>query len=155
MGNSLFDQLKKSGLIDEKKAKQAKKEKHRQVKQLKGKKTKPLAESKLHVKQADAEKVARDRKLNQQRKQAAEKNAIAAQIKQLIQMNRIKKTDGQIGFNFIDGNKIQLLYVTGSRINWLRTYWLSSSLKAVMNLSFKVRENQTSRYLVPASNLIS
>ena len=113
MGNSLFDQLKKSGLIDEKKAKQAKKEKHRQVKQLKGKKTKPLAESKLHVKQADAEKVARDRKLNQQRKQAAEKNAIAAQIKQLIQMNRIKKTDGQIGFNFIDGDKIQLLYVTG------------------------------------------
>ena len=112
MGNSLFDQLKKSGLVDEKKAKQAKKEKHRQAKQHKGKLARPVAQSKLLAQQAQAEKVARDRELNLQRKQAAEKIAIAAQIKQLIQMNRIEDCDGEIGFNFTDGDKVQRLYVT-------------------------------------------
>lgn len=112
MGNSLFDQLKKSGLVDEKKAKQAKKEKHRQVKQHKGKQARPLVESKLLAQQAQTEKVARDRELNRQRKQVAEQNAIAAQIKQLIQMNRIEESDGEIGFNFVDGNTVHRFYVT-------------------------------------------
>jgi uncharacterized protein len=112
MGNSLFDQLKKSGLVDDKTAKQAKKDKQKQAKQQKGKKAKPLAESKLLAQQAQAEKVARDRELNQQRKLAAEQVALAAQIKQLIQMNRIEDAQGDIGFNFTDGNKVQRLYVT-------------------------------------------
>lgn len=112
MGNSLFDQLKKSGLVDEKKAKQAKKEKQKQAKQQKGKKAKPLAASTLLAQQAQAEKVARDRELNQQRKLAAEQVALSAQIKQLIQMNRIEDSQGEIGFNFADGAKVQRLYVT-------------------------------------------
>ncbi len=114
MGNSLFDQLEKSGLVDEKKAKQAKKDKRKQNKQNKqkrGKQAQPLDESKLRAQQAQAEKAARDRELNQQRMQAAEKIAIAAQIKQLIQMNCIEYSDGEIGFNFTDGNKIQRIYV--------------------------------------------
>ena len=46
MGNSLFDQLKKTGLIDEKKAQQIKKEKHQLTKQQKSKKSGALSESK-------------------------------------------------------------------------------------------------------------
>ncbi len=112
MGNSLFDQLQKSGLVNEQKAKQAKKDKQKQAKQQKSKKAKPVAESKLLAQQAQAEKVARDRELNQQRKQAAEQVAMAAQIKQLIQMNCIEDSQGDIAFNFTDGNKVQRLYVT-------------------------------------------
>lgn len=112
MGNSLFDQLKKTGLVDDKTAKQAKKDKQKQAKQQKGKKAKPLAESKLLAQQAQAEKVARDRELNQQRKLAAEQVALAAQIKQLVQMNRIEDGEGDIAFNFTDGNKVQRLHVT-------------------------------------------
>jgi uncharacterized protein YaiL (DUF2058 family) len=112
MGNSLFDQLKKSGLVDEKKAKQAKKKKYKQIKQNKNKKTKPLAESKLMAQRTQADKVARDRELNLQRNIAAEKVAIAAQIKQLIQMNSIEDGDGDLGFNFTDGDKVQRIYVT-------------------------------------------
>jgi uncharacterized protein len=112
MGNSLFDQLQKSGLVDEQKARQAKKDKQKQAKMQKGKKAKPLAESKLLAQKAQADKVARDRELNQQRKQAAEQVALAAQIKQLIQMNRIEDIQGEIRFNFTDGNKVQHLYVT-------------------------------------------
>ncbi len=112
MGNSLFDQLEKSGLVDEKKAKQVKKDKRKQAKQKRGKGTQTQDESKLRAQQAQAEKTARDRELNQQRLQEAEKKAIAAQIKQLIDMNRIENSDGDIGFNFTDGNKVQRLYVS-------------------------------------------
>ena len=38
--------------------------------------------------------------------------ALGAQIRQLIQTNRIKDIEGKIGFNFVDGNKIQRLFVT-------------------------------------------
>lgn len=112
MGNSLFDQLKKTGLVDDKTAKQAKKDKQKQAKQQKGKNAKPLAESKVLAQQAQAEKVARDRDLNQQRKLAAEQVALAAQIKQLVQMNRIEDAEGDIVFNFTDGSKVPRLYVT-------------------------------------------
>ncbi len=112
MGNTLFDQLKQSGLIDEKKANQIKKEKHKLTKQQKSKKARPQSESKQRVQQAQAEKAARDRKLNQQRKKTKEQQAIAAQIRQLIHMNRIEHGDGDIKFNFTDGNKVQRLYVT-------------------------------------------
>jgi uncharacterized protein len=112
MGNSLFDQLNKSGLVDDKKAKQAKKDLRKQAKQKRGKKAQPLDESKQRAQQAQSEKAARDRELNQQRLQEAEKKAIAAQIKQLIQMNRIEDSDGEIGFNFTDGNKVQKIYVS-------------------------------------------
>jgi uncharacterized protein YaiL (DUF2058 family) len=114
MGNTLFDQLKKSGLIDKKKATQAKKEKHKRIKQQKGKKAKALVKSKQWVQEAQAKKVARDRKLNQQRKQAAEQKAVTAQIKQLIQANRLEDIQGEIGYNFVDGKQVQRLYVTSA-----------------------------------------
>ena len=77
MGNSLFDQLKKSGLVDKNKARKVK---HSQYKSKKQKVKKGSAaqvdEAKLLAQKAHAEKVERDRKLNQQRKEAAERNAI-------------------------------------------------------------------------------
>lgn len=112
MANSLFDQLQKSGLVDGKKASQVRKEKHRQRKRQKGAQTSPADETRLRACQTQAEKVARDRELNQQHKEAAGQRAIAAQIRQLIQMNRIDTGDGEIGFNFTDGSKVQCLYVT-------------------------------------------
>jgi uncharacterized protein YaiL (DUF2058 family) len=112
MGNSLFDQLKKSGLIDEKKANKLKREKHKLAKQQKSKQSKPQAESRQRAQQAQAEKAQRDRELNHKRKKAVEEREIAAQIKQLIEMNRIEVGAGDIGFNFTDGNEVQRLHVT-------------------------------------------
>ena len=66
MGNSLFDQLKKTGLIDTKKANKSKKEKHKLTKQHKGKVPQSLSESKLRVQQTQTKKSERDRKLNRQ-----------------------------------------------------------------------------------------
>ncbi|MDH5377579.1 MAG: DUF2058 domain-containing protein [Gammaproteobacteria bacterium] len=113
MANSLFDQLQKSGLIDEKKAKKAKQNQYKSNKQKKKKGTAAeLDEAKLLAQKAHAEKVERDRLLNQQRKEEAERKAIAAQIKQLIESNCIKDRDGDIAYNFTDANVVKKIHVS-------------------------------------------
>ncbi len=113
MGNSLLDQLKKSGLVDKSKAQ---KSKHSQYKNKKQKSKKGAAaqldEATILANQAHAEKVERDRQLNQQLKEEAERTAITAQIKQLIETNRIKEYDGDIAYNFTDANIVKRLYVS-------------------------------------------
>ena len=45
------------------------------------------------------------------------KKAIAAQIRQLIEVNRAPKGDGDVAYNFQDANKIQRIYVTEATRN--------------------------------------
>lgn len=113
MGNTLFDQLKKSGLVDEKKAKKVKHDQYKSSKQ-KTKKGTPaqVADAKLLADKAHAEKVERDRLLNQQRKEEADRKALAAQIRQLIESNRVANREGEQVFNFTDGSLIKRLYVS-------------------------------------------
>jgi len=99
------------GLVDEKKVKQVKKEKHKQAKQ-QGKKAGAVDEARLLVQQAAAEKAERDRELNRQRKEEAERKALAAQVRQLIEVNCLPKGEGDIAYNFSDDNKVKRLYVT-------------------------------------------
>lgn len=114
MGNSLLEQLKKTGLVDEKKARKVKQGKHQSRKQ-KGKKkgaAPELSEAERLAQQARAEKAERDRLLNQQRKEAAERKAIAAQIRQLIETNRVRDRDGDIAYNFSDGKVLKRIHVS-------------------------------------------
>jgi len=113
MGNSLFDQLKKSGLVDKNKAQKVK---HSQYKNKKQKSSKGAAaqvdEAKLLAQKAHAEKVERDRQLNQQLKEEAERKAVAAQIKQLIESNCVEERDGDIAYNFTDANVVKRIHVS-------------------------------------------
>ncbi len=110
MANSLFDQLKKSGLVDDKKARKIKKEKHQKKKE---KKSAESGDDSLQLAQAAlADKAARDRLLNKQRQEQAEQKAIAAQIRQLIEMNRIDNRDGDVAFSFSDGKRVQRIHIT-------------------------------------------
>ena len=113
MGNSLLEQLKKSGLVDEKKARKAKQGKYlgKKNKAKKGSEE-PVNEAKLLAQRAHAEKVERDRQLNQQQKEKAEQKAIFAQIKQLIETNRIEDRDGDIAYNFTDANVVKRIHVS-------------------------------------------
>jgi len=110
MGNSLLDQLKKSGLVDDKKANKAQKAKHKQAK--KQRQDKAIDEDKLRLQQQQAEKVTRDRELNLQRKKEADKKAIRAQIRQLIELNQLTDYDGEISYNFTDNNVIKSIYLS-------------------------------------------
>jgi uncharacterized protein YaiL (DUF2058 family) len=69
-------------------------------------------ENKEAARQALAEKSRHDRELNQALNSKSQRKAINAQIKQLIETNKLEKGRGDIGFNFIDGKKVKKLYVT-------------------------------------------
>ncbi len=53
----------------------------------------------------------RDKLLSEQQKQAALSKEYKAQVKQLIEMNRITVARGDIGFNFTDNNLIKKIMV--------------------------------------------
>lgn len=108
---SLQDQLMKSGLVDQKKAKKLKQEKRKQQKQ-QGKGQPVIDEAKQAAKRAMAEKAARDSEINRKNHAIAEQKAIQAQIIQLIELNRIERSKGDISYQFVDGKKIKKLYVS-------------------------------------------
>jgi len=56
--------------------------------------------------------VERDRELNQKKQEEIERKAIAAQVRQLIETNRVKERDGDIVYHFADGNVVKRLYVS-------------------------------------------
>ncbi|QSA98835.1 DUF2058 domain-containing protein [Methylococcus sp. EFPC2] len=113
MSNALRDQLLKAGLVNEKQAKQAAKEKQKEAKRQHGQKPSADAEQeRLRAQRAQAEKVERDRQLNQQRQADAERKALQAQIRQLVEAHRVAKGESETPFNFADGGKVKRLYVS-------------------------------------------
>jgi len=110
MSKSLAEQLLKAGLGDAKKLKNIKKEQHKERVQA-GKKGQVVNEATVLAEQARQAQIARDKELNQQKKAEADKKALAAQVKQIIEMNIIRDK-GELGFNFTDGNKIKKIYVS-------------------------------------------
>lgn len=112
MSSSLQDQLLKSGLADSKKAKKIAKEKRKAVNVAKHTGETLVDENKEAVKLAITEKAQRDRELNKALNSKAQRKAINAQIKQLIDSNKLEKGKGDVGFNFTDGKNVKSLYVS-------------------------------------------
>jgi len=112
MANSFGDQLLKAGLVSKDKLNKAKKSRYRQQKAEKNRKDKDVSEAAESARRVAAEKAARDRALNQQQKEAAERKAIQAQIRQLVELNRLSRDGGEMGYNFQDGTAIRKLFVT-------------------------------------------
>lgn len=108
---SLQDQLLKAGVVDDKKAKKIKREQRKAEKgQPKGKVQ--VDQDKEQVRIAREQKAAKDRELNKKRQEAAQEKAVAAQIIQLIKMNRIDRGAGELAYQFADGSKIKKIYIT-------------------------------------------
>jgi uncharacterized protein YaiL (DUF2058 family) len=126
---SLQEQLLKAGIVDKQKAKQVEQEKRKQTKQSHKGHTQ-VNETKELAKKALAEKTVRDREINRQREASAELKAIAAQIKQLIEVNRIDRQGGETAYQFTDGTKIKKIYVSPLLHNQL-----SKGLIAVVRLN--------------------
>ena len=115
MAGSLFDQLKKSGLVDDKKAKQVQRQKQQQSKKNKANKVKKgesveSTATQLAAKAA-AEKAERDRQLNLERQHAQAKKAQQAELRQIIQTNQLKGFEGDKPFNFADENQVKTINV--------------------------------------------
>ncbi|MCF6281426.1 MAG: DUF2058 domain-containing protein [Candidatus Polarisedimenticolaceae bacterium] len=110
MANSFQDQFLKAGLVDKKKASKARKEKGKENRQ-KAKGAKITNEAKLQAERLLVEKKEHDRQLNLEKKEAADAKAIIAQIRQLIEVNRLSRKEGDIAFNFVDGTKVKKIYL--------------------------------------------
>jgi uncharacterized protein YaiL (DUF2058 family) len=106
---SLREQLLAAGLGTRKQAKQAE---HQQRQQARNQQAAQEAAKKREERAAAAAaKAARDRELNRQQQERAEKKARWAQIRQLIEENRIAKPESDDYFNFIDREKVRRIPV--------------------------------------------
>lgn len=106
MAGSLKDQLLKAGLVTTRQVKQSEHQQRKSKKQL------APAQPDKERQRAEQQKAERDRELNRKRQEEAERKAIAAQIKQLIEANRVEKTEGEVPYNFVDGTKVRRIYVS-------------------------------------------
>lgn len=122
---SLQDQLLKTGMIDAKKAKLAEKEKRKNDKKIRKGQAEADTTAKEAAEKARQEKLTKDREANLKAKKIADEKAIAAQIIQLIETNKINRSSGDIGsqnigskdigYQFVDEKKIKKLYVNAEQ----------------------------------------
>ncbi|MDH3979119.1 MAG: DUF2058 domain-containing protein [Gammaproteobacteria bacterium] len=112
MANSFGDQFLKAGLVSKTQLNKANKSKHKQQKQKNKQKIEVVDEAAVAARQAAAEKVARDRELNRQKKEEDERKAVRAQVRQLVELNRLPRDDGETGYNFQDGKAIKKIFVS-------------------------------------------
>ncbi|RWR02210.1 hypothetical protein ED28_09065 [[Pantoea] beijingensis] len=100
---TLQEQLLKAGLVTTKKMAKV---------QRTAKKSRVQArEAREAVEENKKAQLERDKQLNEQQKQAFLSKEYKAQVKQLIEMNRINISKGDIGFNFTDHNLIKKIIV--------------------------------------------
>lgn len=109
---SLQEQLLKSGLASDAKAKQVKADKRKQAKQQRNNGVEIVDEVKLKAEQARLQQAERDRELNQLRKQSEEQKALAAQLRQIVETNRIAQDEQGVAYRFNDANKVKTVYVS-------------------------------------------
>lgn len=100
---TLQEQMLKAGLVSSKKMAKV---------QRTAKKSRAQArEAREAVEENKKAQLERDKQLSEQQKQAVLAKEFRAQVKQLIEMNRITVAKGNITFNFTDGNLIKKIEV--------------------------------------------
>ena len=111
MANPFQDQFLKAGLTDKGKVEKAKRKQRKQKNQKNRHEIDQLNDDQKRLQAETEQKAARDRQLNEQKHQQSKQNEIAAQIKQLIEMNSILPASGEQAepFQFDHGGKIKQL----------------------------------------------
>lgn len=113
--NALQAQLLKAGLVDNKKAKKLSKQAIHEKRT--GDSTE--AEIKAKIEQAKQEKLAKDQAIEQEKKAALQEKELKAAIMQMINQHKIRDTDGEIAYQFIDDSKIKKVYLNQQIYNAL------------------------------------
>ena len=76
------------------------------------------AEVKAKIAQAQQEKLAKDQAIEQEKKAALQEKELKAAIMQMIQQHKIRDTDGEVAYQFLDG-KIKKVYINQQIYNAL------------------------------------
>ena len=112
--NALQAQLLKAGLVDNKKAKKLSKQAVHEQRTGESKD----AEVKGKIAQAQQEKLAKDQAIEQEKKAALQEKELKAAIMQMIHQYKIRDTDGEVVYQFLDG-KIKKVYINQQIYNAL------------------------------------
>jgi uncharacterized protein YaiL (DUF2058 family) len=110
MADSLQEQLRKAGLVNEKRLKKAQRQQH--AVDMERKAHGAADEARINAQRARSEKAARDKALNEERDRDLQAKALAAQVKQLIERSKQSRDGGSIPFNFVDGKFVKKIHVT-------------------------------------------
>lgn len=106
---SLKDQLMKAGLTNAKKARKAEHDKRVEARD-------PTAETAADLaKKAQVEKAEKDRELNRQQKEEQDRKALVAQVRQIVEIHRIDRKGGEVGYQFTADKKVKKLLVTATQ----------------------------------------
>jgi uncharacterized protein YaiL (DUF2058 family) len=113
MSMSLRDQLLQAGLITKKQAQEAEKQKHQHKvqKAQQPKKVQAAPPPKPATLSPEAQKRARDQELSRQQQEKAAQKARRAEVKQLVDQNKLPKAQGDDLYNFLDGRNIRRIPV--------------------------------------------
>jgi uncharacterized protein YaiL (DUF2058 family) len=120
MSLSLREQLIQAGLVSKKQVKQAQEHtRHQERQQVKHHpprhKPEVVSEEKLAAQRAQAVKIARDLELNRKQREKAEKKARRAQIKQLVEQERVPAIESEEYYHFMDGKRVRRMAVDAQR----------------------------------------
>ncbi len=110
MRNPLQEQLLKAGLAKKSKLDQVARD---QAKQRHAKSTPAASAEQAEAERVRLEKVERDRALSAERNAQAKAQELRAQVRQIVEQNRLKP-EGEIDYRFSHGGVIRSLLVTGA-----------------------------------------
>ena len=113
--NALQAQLLKAGLVDNKKAKKLSKQAVHEKRTGDG----TEAEIKAKIEQDKQQKMAKDQAIEQEKKAALQEKELKAAIMQMISQHKIRDTDGDAVYQFIDDSKIKKVYLNQQIYNAL------------------------------------
>ena len=113
--NALQAQLLKAGLVDNKKAKKLSKQAVHEKRT--GDSTE--AEIKAKIEQDKQAKIAKDQAIEQEKKAILQEKELKASIIQMINQQKIRDTDGEVSYQFIDETKIKKVYINQQIYNAL------------------------------------
>ena len=113
--NALQAQLLKAGLVDNKKAKKLSKQAVHEKRTGDG----TEAEIKAKIEQDKQQKMAKDQAIELEKKAALQEKELKAAIMQMINQHKIRDTDGDAVYQFIDDSKIKKVYLNQQIYNAL------------------------------------
>jgi uncharacterized protein YaiL (DUF2058 family) len=116
MGNPFQDQLLKAGLVNKKQANKVKREKHFNRKQ---KKNDASSEISAKARQQQAAQAERNRELNRRHAEEKVQFELAAQVKQLIEKNKLECDESGEAYHFVEQNKIERIFVSADMLEQL------------------------------------
>ena len=113
--NALQAQLLKAGLVDNKKAKKLSKQAVHEKRTGDSNET----ELKAKIEQDKQDKYAKDLAIEQEKKSQLHEKELVASIIQMLNQHKIRDTDGELSYQFVDENKIKKVYINQQIYNAL------------------------------------